>query len=85
MKIFDCDVHPTLKGREHVFPYIEDSWRHYLDLAKHHIAADWMPSWAPAAPLAYPSMSAPAYASAWPRARPGWTCAGRNSRPAVSR
>jgi predicted TIM-barrel fold metal-dependent hydrolase len=30
MRIFDCDVHPTLKGREHVFPYIEDSWQHYF-------------------------------------------------------
>ena len=30
MKIFDCDVHPTLKGREQVFPYIDEAWQHYF-------------------------------------------------------
>jgi uncharacterized protein len=58
MKIFDCDVHPTINGPEAVFPFVEESWRHQFEKQEFKISGR--------APERYPHPGVPLRADAKP-------------------
>jgi predicted TIM-barrel fold metal-dependent hydrolase len=58
MKIFDTDVHPTLRGREQVFPYIDEAWQQYFSRQEFKISGR--------SPERYPHPGVPLRADARP-------------------